>query len=327
MHAGLRRLVPLAIAAGACLTPVTAGADRFERLWKQDMRVATVAYRLSVAGAALCRSATVPQSGIVLHSAVQYGLSDAAAAAHGIGDRPTVLGVVAGSPADRAGLSAQDEVLAIDDAPAGTSVNAAKTLLADALGRGVAWLLVAGPSGRRQIRFHAAPGCPTDVEVLTNPRINAWADGARVTITTGIVQATRSDDELAIVIAHEMAHNILRHCAPSGAEGAASALLPAARSGGAALAMRAMEEQADRFAVGITEAAGYDLAPAVPFLRRLLAETGIAKHAADTHPSGDRRVALLTAAIAQTLERSAQRRPARRIAGNTSASARVSGKM
>lgn len=290
------------------------------------MRVASVAYQLSVAGAAFCRSATVPQSGIVLHSAEQYGLSDAEGAAHGIGNRPTVLGVVAGSPADRAGLSAQDEVLAIDNAPAGSSANTAKTLLADAMGRGVASLLVSGPSGQRQIRFRAVPGCSTDIEVLTDPSINAWADGARVTITTGIVKATRSDDELAIVIAHEMAHNILRHRERTGADGAARALLPAARSGRAALAMSALEEEADRFAVRIAEAAGYDLAQVVPFLRRLLAETGITKHAANTHPAGDRRVALLTAAIAQTLERTAQR-PVGRIAGNTSATASVSGKM
>src|SRR6186713_2001424 len=49
---------------------------RFERLRNEELRVASVAYRLSIASAALCGPSSSPQSGLVLHSIEQYGLGD-----------------------------------------------------------------------------------------------------------------------------------------------------------------------------------------------------------------------------------------------------------
>lgn len=174
------------------------------------------------------------------------------------------------------------------------------------------------PAGRHIAA--ATPGCASPVELLASPRINAWADGARVVVSTGIVEQARTDDELAIVIAHEMAHNILHHGVPG-----VGATLPDTA------AMRANEEEADRFAVRLASAAGYDLAQAPSFLARLFGIAGIGEHAAATHPAGTRRIALLSAAIARTrwsiVARSDQFRSSVRISGNTSWIARLSGRI
>ncbi len=42
-------------------------------------------------------------------------------------------------------------------------------------------------------------------------QINAFADGRRVVVTTGLMRFARSDAELVVVVGHELAHNTLGH--------------------------------------------------------------------------------------------------------------------
>jgi peptidase M48-like protein len=44
--------------------------------------------------------------------------------------------------------------------------------------------------------------------IVDSGLINAWTDGQTVTITTGILNVFENDDELALVMAHEIAHAI-----------------------------------------------------------------------------------------------------------------------
>ena len=53
-------------------------------------------------------------------------------------------------------------------------------------------------------------GC--SVQILDNPEYNAFASpGGHIFITRGLVEAAASEDQLAAVIAHELAHIILKH--------------------------------------------------------------------------------------------------------------------
>ena len=49
------------------------------------------------------------------------------------------------------------------------------------------------------------------VIVADDPTINAWYDGSSVTITTGLLNAAKNDDEVAMVLAHEIAHALMDH--------------------------------------------------------------------------------------------------------------------
>jgi len=253
--------------------------SRFERLREQDMRVASAAYRLSVAGQARCWTMSAPQPGFVLHSLAQYALRDRAEAAsnYGSGQHIAVMTVVPRSPAERAGLMANDELISVNgivldggggSVPSRAPVERAEKIIAEEMRKGVVTLSVSGPGGEREVRLAADLGCPSRVELVPDSHVNAWADGERVVVTTGILDQCRTDDELALVIAHEMAHNILHHRRRPGAVANARGLLPILEVGSAE--MREAEEEADRFAVGMTGAAGYDLRQAAPFLRRLL---------------------------------------------------------
>ncbi|MBL4870880.1 MAG: M48 family metalloprotease [Robiginitomaculum sp.] len=53
-------------------------------------------------------------------------------------------------------------------------------------------------------------GCGYEVRVRIETQANAYADGERIFVTTGLMN-TIKDLPLSLVIAHEMAHNILGH--------------------------------------------------------------------------------------------------------------------
>ncbi len=280
---------------------------RFERLRDEDRRVATVAYRVATANVERCGRAVAAQPGFVLHSIDQYAPADRdeAARAFALGDRVGVMAVVDASPAAKAGLKPGDRLVAIngrafdrvsaDAAPTRASVDHALGMLAAEMARGDVTLRVRAPGdGERDVRFAAEYGCASAVEFAPGGGANAWADGARVMISDGLLLRCASDADLAFVIGHEMAHNLLGHRQRLAAMGVmANSLLPLTDSGSAA--MRETEEEADRFAVTLAAGAGYDLSGAAAFIGGLLSRTA---PTATTHPAIGRRLALLHAAIA-----------------------------
>ena len=283
---------------------------RFETLRAQDLRVASVAYRLSLANSAICADTLTTQHGLILHSLEQYGSADRERAVRrfGLGANVNVMAVVEGSPAAKAGLTADDRLLSVngealvagpaawEPGPSRASVQHALLMIARAMEKGEIVLRVAGSRGERDVRFQADRGCPADVELLPGNDVNAWADGERVVVSAGIVRRCRGDDDLALVIAHELAHNLLHH-------GRRSASLPHRQdkpflpSNVGARATYAIEEDADRLAVKLAGAAGYDLSGAESFLTDLT-RSGPPAPESRTHPALERRLALLRTEIA-----------------------------
>lgn len=63
------------------------------------------------------------------------------------------------------------------------------------------------------LRFHFV-GKPEDTGGRIGPdSVNAWTDGESVWITRGMMRFLKNDDELAVVLAHEMAHAYRGHMA------------------------------------------------------------------------------------------------------------------
>ncbi len=59
----------------------------------------------------------------------------------------------------------------------------------------------------RLARNSGEQGLPP-LTILDTPEINAWTDGVNITITTGILSVMENENELALVLGHEMAHYI-----------------------------------------------------------------------------------------------------------------------
>jgi hypothetical protein len=295
------------LGAAAPAFAVVPSLPRAERLRDSDLRVARVAYRLSVANRALCRSVLEPQLGFVVHGLEQYDPADRdeAALGFGLGSNPGVMAVVEGSPAASAGLRAGDELLFVNrrdlagNVAAGTpptraSVERARRILAGELAKGPATLRISRAGISHDLQFAAEMGCPALVELVSGEVANAWADGSRILVSDGLLALCATDGDLALVIGHELAHNLLGHGRKPSAGGAAGhpSLLPA----GGSTESSESEEEADRLAVRLAAAADYDLGGAEAFMAGLLKSEGEAAPA--THPKKARRLALLRSAIA-----------------------------
>ena len=63
----------------------------------------------------------------------------------------------------------------------------------------------------RQLTIPVTRACAFAIELGNADNVNAYADGPRVLVTRGMIDFTRSDDELAFVLATAMAHNMLGH--------------------------------------------------------------------------------------------------------------------
>ena len=282
--------------------------DRFESLRERDLRLSTVAYRLSTANAAQCEQMLTPQLGFVLHSIEQYGPTDRAEAARSfaLGANVGVMAVIAASPAASAGLRAGDQLISVNGRSLGIhtsgimptrgSVEAVRLLLVAEMQRGVVTLRVGAADRIRNVRFVAAQGCPSNVELVPGTAVNAWADGNRVIVSEGLLAKCATDDDLALVVGHEFAHNLLHHRRRLAAKGiTASTLLP--MNDTISQEIRETEEEADRTGVNLAVTAGYNLSDTGKFLTALL---GPGATIAATHPDLERRQTLLRAAITET---------------------------
>lgn len=270
-----RSALPALLLLAACAggpSPGAVGPDQQRAalldLQAADLRLATVAYRLAAAGGPIC-PATSALTGMTLHDASQYapGLRDAARTAFGLDQDVKVLAVAADSLAAVADIRAGDAIISVagDAVPAFEATNAADfarversyALLERAASAGSVPLIIRRAG--RQLARDVTPviGCASRVQLVPGGDISARADGKVLSVTAGLLAFTRNDDELAIVVAHEMAHNALSHRANRAPGEARSA------------ATRATEREADRFGYYLMARADYDVNVSPSFWDRL----------------------------------------------------------
>lgn len=290
--------LPPAAAAGQP-TYSAAAPGRESTLRQADMRVAEIAYRLALAGAPRC-SHHYPLTGLLFHHLAEYEPPDRAliTSTYRLDRGPGILTVLGGSPAARAGLVAGDVLLAADGAafpspiPAAAEPNrkamrkmleAAEMHLEERLKRGPAELTVLRSGRELRLTLDSLSACQGRVRLARSTQMNAFANGRYVVMTTSMLDYLRSDDELAVVLGHELAHNILRHEALRDEGGLPDEGL--LRSLGIKPGrLWRNEAEADRLGLRLMAAAGYDLSAAIPFWRRYLRKYDWFPQIFRTHP-------------------------------------------
>lgn len=274
----------------------------------QNAQLVSIGERLAVSALRFCPMRGYA-AGLQVQTLGQYGADFRPAAARvlGIGALPTISVVVPDGAAAAAGLAVGDQLVWADGrrfseaTPAGAAATyqatrAAQALLDDALADGVATLAVRASGRERKVDVIARAACPSRFELRAGAQQSANANGTTVQVTSGLVGAAQGEGQVAAVIAHELAHNILRHPQRR-------------RSGGERPRVRDTEVAADRLSVYLLDAAGYAPTDAAAFWRTWGRRRDLGIFADRSHPGWRERAAIIEAEAAAIAAQRAAGRP------------------
>ncbi|MGH8808248.1 MAG: M48 family metalloprotease [Noviherbaspirillum sp.] len=252
----------------------------------QQDRLHRVAAPLLVNNARLCGNHTRYVLGFTAKNKYSYSTEyvDAAQTALKLDGSLQVMLVLAGSGAERAGLHRGDVLLSMDDRPFPQGERAeghAASLVAQRDARRTSInLTVARNDKPHALTVPLTRACVFAIEAGHSDKVNAYADGHRVLITRGMMQFADSDDELAYVMAREMAHNVLNHAKQQHMTAAVGGVIDnltrirpdmSIMTGMAGIKPmpQRLDIMADRLALYLLARAGYKLDGVVPFWQKM----------------------------------------------------------
>ena len=290
--------------AGDDAAPAARERDPLEIFQASEDRLFRVGYRLATANAPFCEQA-IKVSGLLIHDADSYGDAAAVRSRFHLSGDVAAQAVAPGSPAARAGLAQNDTILAVDGRPIDPDWPtteprwkrgfAIRDAIDAALTRGMLDLSWQSPGGSpRSAIIAGVAACPTRFELIDSKN-SAWADGDRVMVGENFPGLAYDEAAFAAAIAHEMAHNILRHPQTFHEIGWKRRLV------------RLSERDADRLMPWLLENAGYDPRAAIRFMRTWGPKHGGWIFRARTHDGWDERVEFIEAELPKIEQAKAMR--------------------
>jgi len=163
-------------------------------------------------------------------------------------------------------------------------------------------------------------GCYFSFKMATrDDKINAYADGEQIIVSQGMMRFIESDEELALVLSHEMAHNLLRHPASTknnalagGVVGLLADVLAASQGvntrsaftkmgaqAGVLTYSRGFESEADYVGMYIMAGAGYEIDDVANLWRRFSLQDPEGIYAGKTHPTNPERFVALNKTVTE----------------------------
>jgi len=232
----------------------------------------------------------------------------------------TILEVFAESPAAAAGLRGGDRIVAVNAVPlpppAAADRFSSRSPLVDALTAGTPATLQVERDGE-VLECLVTPVAIADYRLVLRAslEVNATATGRSIRVNRGCIRML-SDADLAFVLAHEMAHNALRHQRAIILNYLAGSTLDLAALGAGVITgntlglsaafihSRGFEHEADAVGIFILHRTGHDISD-TPYLWRRLAAHYPAlrrRHWLPTHPSGPERVVAMEIVVERLLQ-------------------------
>lgn len=284
----------------------------YERIVNEQSRLYGVSFPIFAANAPACGNHVRPGYGLSVWNAYtpprEY--RDAAAGMYRLNDALMVQTIAPHSPAVRAGLSPGDTLISIN----GQELRGAMAV------KNMQQIMRSAGLRPSEIVFEhkgrVSSGvidpvsiCDYPVGIDPTPVINAQTDGKIIIVTHGIMRFVESDDELALVVAHELGHNTMGHINKKMQNGlagslgglAVDAVLAAAgvaqgnqfsqlgsQLGAAAYSVQ-FEQEADYIGMYFMARAGFDTSGVADFWRRMAAEGQSSIDHNTSHPSSPAR--------------------------------------
>lgn len=206
---------------GSPIAAASTGASSAEQTTLRNMialqdRLFKVASPLLTANTPLCKGNARYLLGFTAKNKYSYSMAMAPAAQSlGFDDRLQVTDVLPGSGAANNDVKRGDYLVSAGDRPIPQGENAERL---------TATVLAPLVAGKTPIKLGLQRGntpmtvivpltlaCSFSVELGNVDTVNAFSDGTRVLVTRGMMNFARTDEELAYLIAREIAHNALAH--------------------------------------------------------------------------------------------------------------------
>ena len=252
--------------------PVQSFADFVGKLDRLD----AVAMGSAVAAADLCKNHVQPTYGFELHDKSVYArlfkgkYLEPAVQYYGLRDGVWVRYSHPTLPAGIAGLRARARIISLDGEPLDnkTAEDAREILRRfERRHEGPLHVVFSDAHGVRELDIYPVPACKYPIVLVPSNVVYAYTDGTKIVITTGMLDFTASDAELALVIGHEIAHNALGYVDDmllrnilDGIFAAHAGQRPAPAATTADFSFsREAETQADYVGLYIAARAGYDI--------------------------------------------------------------------
>ena len=226
----------------------------------------------------------------------------------GLGEPLEITYVIKSSPAAKAGLKVGDILLSVNGKNIATGKNAsknfAKTLKKEIKENTALSFEVIRDDLNQLYSVTPIEVCDYPLILTGDSAVNAFADGNSIYMTQGMMDFATADDELALVIAHELAHNAMRHIdakRTNAMGGLVIDILIGVLTGVDTQGMftqnfaqahsQEFESEADYVGLYMCEISGYDITDAAYFWRRMGVKHpgSIEQNHAATHPSSPER--------------------------------------
>ena len=272
------------------------------------IRLHDVAFPLLVAAADWCVVEQEPTYGFLI---MEIGLSKGHAGAEG-GRGVSVFYVHPQSPAASAGLVPGDQLISVNERPVAEirAEEVSQLIRRMTVARIQPLQLDVVRKGRHHtLNLWAVPACQFSVQLIESDWINGISDGSHVGVTTGTMRFVDSDDELAWVVAHEIAHNLLSHSQNARLRAMLNAFVGATMGASAEapteVPRRSLEARADYVGAYIMARAGYDVRVIKPFWRRMERLSSDEKRPGMdvTHPTTTERLAAFEVTLKEIQEK------------------------
>lgn len=301
---------------------------RIERLKQQRLaltafnqslkRLFRVSYPLRQSAIAFCEDDQSLVPGFLIASRYTFkdDFHEAAKEALNLDQYIRIAYLLDGTPAKLAGLQVNDRILSVNQKTLGANKEAISEFYK---------LVKAAPTDKKinitlernkqriQTSFKPQKGCSYGMTLSNSDAVNAYADGRNVIITRGMMRFAQSDQELALVVSHELAHNAMSHITAKQLNSLGGTLLDiaAAAAGvntqgmfgqmGALVYSQAYENEADYVGLYIMARAGLKTDGAANFWRRMAVEhpASISSNHSSTHPATAERFIAIETTIDQ----------------------------
>ena len=209
------------------------------------------------------------------------GFKDTYISLYELEDHPKVIFVVPGSPAQKAGMMPGDVIMLLNNKAPYSDFKSFRELLKE--NKGNPYTFTVKKEGRLiDLKISPVCACNYPVMLIQSDSVNAFTDGKRVYISSGLMRFLQSDNELALVIGHELAHCVMNHISKQmgntligGILGALATVLTGVdmtrvgMEAGRFAFSQEFEAEADYVGCYLAARAGYDVSDAADIWRRI----------------------------------------------------------